>query len=115
MLLIRRKHMYNEGDREKCKKEVEIMIHRVRRRYKKELRGIYQEFFNLIRRWNFLIEGVILIQFFFLILSYYFNLVSLIEQDVHHLIDLVDQLSLPSMPKREIFEEDYVFQSFFCH
>ena len=38
-------------------------------------------------------------------LSYYFNLVGLVEQGVYHLVDLVDQFGLPSMPKREIVEK----------
>ena len=33
-----------------------------------------------------------------------FNIFNLIEQDVHHLIDLVDQFGFPSTPKREIVE-----------
>ena len=44
------------------------------------------------------------IRVFFLVFSYCFNLVSLIEQDVHHLIELVDQFGFPSMPKRYIIE-----------
>ena len=96
--------MYDEGDREKCKKEGEILIHLVRRRYKKELRGSYKDFCNLIRRWKLLIEGEISTQVFCLVLSYCFNLVGLVGQDVHRLIDLVDQFSFPSMPKREIVE-----------
>ena len=72
--------MYDEGDREKCKKEGEILTYLVRGRYKKELIMSYKkEFCNLIRRWKLLIEGEILIQVFFLVLSYYFNLVSLVE------------------------------------
>ena len=53
------------------------------------------EFCNLFRRWKLLIEGEISIQrvIFFLVLTYYFNLVG-----------LVDQFGLPSMPKREIVE-----------
>ena len=53
-----------------------------------------------------MIEGEILIQVFFLVLSYYFNLVNLVEQGVHHLIVLVDQFGFPSMPKREIIENE---------
>ena len=50
------------------------------------------------------LEGEILLQFLFLVFSYYFNLVNSVEQDVHHSIDLVDQFALPSMPKGEIVE-----------
>ena len=41
---------------------------------------------------------------FFLVLYYYFNLVSLVKKSALHLSVLVDQFSLPSMPKREIVE-----------
>ena len=53
-----------------------------------------------------MIEGEILVQgiILFLVLSYYFNLVSLVEQGFYHLVDLVDQFGLPSMLKREIVE-----------
>ena len=71
MLLIRREHMYDEEDREKCKKEGEILIYLVRRRYKNELIGSYKkEFYNLIKRWKLPIKGEILVKVFFLVLSY---------------------------------------------
>ena len=37
-----------------------------------------------------------------LVLSYFFNQISLVEQGVYHLVDLVDQFGFPSMLKREI-------------
>ena len=75
-----------------------------------KLRGSYKEFCNLFKRWKLLIEGEDSIQgiifFLVLLLSYYFNLVSLVEQGVYHLVDLVDQFGFPSMPKREIVRGD---------
>ena len=73
-----------------------------------KLGGSYKEFCNLFRRWKFLIEGEIstqgIILFLILVLSYCFNLVSLVEQGVYHLVVLVDEFGLPSMPKREIVD-----------
>ena len=46
--------------------------------------------------WNYFLFGID---------SYYFSLVSLVEQDVQHLVDLVDHFGLPSMPKRKTIEK----------
>ena len=94
VLLIRGEHKRDEGDREKYKKEEEILIYLVRGRYKKELRGSHKDFCNLIRRWKLLIKGEIMIQVFFLVLSYYLNLVWL-NKVFQHLGDLVDQFGFP--------------------
>ena len=42
-----------------------------------------------------------------MVLSYYFNLFSLVEKGVYNLVDLADQFGLPSMPKREILENGF--------
>ena len=74
MLLFRGKQKYDEG---------EILIYLVRGSYKIEKQRSYKkEFCNLIRRWKLLMKEEILIQVFFLVLSYYFKLVSLVEQIV---------------------------------
>ena len=94
ILLIKGEHKYDEGDREIQERRRNPNIYLLRGRYKMKLRGSYKEFCNLFKRWKLLIEGKISIQgiSFFLVLAlyYYFNLVSLVEQGVYHLADLVD-------------------------
>ena len=110
ILLIRGKNKYDHRDREIQERWRNTNIYPIRGRhskkgrYKMKLKGSYKEFCNLFRRWKLLIEGEISIQaiIFFLVLSYYFILVSLVKQSVFH---LVDQFGLPSMKKRDIIED----------
>ena len=89
---------------------------------------------EIIRRWKLLIEGEILIQVFFLVLSYCSNLVNLVEQfflpsrwlgwsfwfainaKKGDCWDLIQKITtVRDYWKREIFEVENVFQSFFCY